>query len=292
MASYYSVLQYLPRETAEERVNFGVVAFDDKVVRCRFTADWQRIRSFGKEDVSFLKDIAQRFHRAIALQSSIAEQAKYFGPGLLDAPPPQITRETIVSLASRWLGSVNVTEPRASLSSVDQLLTESVETFLVRHKPGATRSGGQRSAVRTLQGLLNGALAERFDSGTAAELLRANFPLSGARQEHILDFVIANGVPYCGAQTVTFDGGVTKSLHYRLDAIAWTLSDLQPKVSNPPIAVLVIPPASEVDDGEASDLMEERKELYRELGADVVTEQDVATWVYSILPEGGSFLNS
>lgn len=284
MASYYSVFQYLPNETAEECVNFGVVAFDDQLVRCRFIADWQRLRTFGKADVGFLKDIAQRFQRVVAIQSSIAEQNKHLGPGLLDAPAPAITRDTIVQLASRWLGSVKVTEPRASVSSVDQLLADTVETFLVRHKPGASRPGGQRGATKELHGLLNVALTKRFNASEAAELLRSNYPLSGARQEHYLDFAIANGVPYGGAQTVTFEDGVSKTLHQRLDAIAWALSDLQPKVSNPPIAVLIFPPQCADGRGEANDLMQSRRDLFTELGADVIESTGVSDWVGRIFP--------
>lgn len=58
MVSRYSIIQYVPDAIANERINIGVLAFDDQVVRVKFLAKWNRVVHFAPSaDISFLKAI-------------------------------------------------------------------------------------------------------------------------------------------------------------------------------------------------------------------------------------------
>jgi Protein of unknown function (DUF3037) len=66
MPGYYSVVQYLPDPVTDERVNIGVITYGDGGIRCRFLRTWTRVRMFGGEDVSFLREFAAGVTQATA----------------------------------------------------------------------------------------------------------------------------------------------------------------------------------------------------------------------------------
>ena len=57
MVSRYSIIQYVPNPIADERINIGVVAFNEDAVRTHFLSNWERVRYFGMEDTEFLKKL-------------------------------------------------------------------------------------------------------------------------------------------------------------------------------------------------------------------------------------------
>ncbi|MBD2774779.1 DUF3037 domain-containing protein [Iningainema tapete] len=64
MVSRYSIIQYVPDPIADERINIGVVVFNEDAVKSRFLTNWERVRLFGMEDIDFLKDFADRVQKA------------------------------------------------------------------------------------------------------------------------------------------------------------------------------------------------------------------------------------
>ena len=59
MASRYSVIQYVPNPIADERINIGVLAFNEQVVKVHFLSRWDRVRDFGQvKDIDFLQNFA------------------------------------------------------------------------------------------------------------------------------------------------------------------------------------------------------------------------------------------
>src|SRR4051812_35427524 len=121
MATRYSVIQYVPDPVADERVNIGVVAFSDDDVRVRFLANWDRVRHFGLTDVRFLKDFARRLGGAVS--------AEPFLP-LSIGQRTTIDAKRIAEIAGEWVNGIQFTEPRASLSSVEELIAEVAQRFL------------------------------------------------------------------------------------------------------------------------------------------------------------------
>jgi hypothetical protein len=80
MASRYSVIHYVPNLIADERINIGVIAFNNNVVRIRFVKNSQRVRHFGMEEIDFLKDFAHRMENG-------AKEGLIFAPDKPDEVP-------------------------------------------------------------------------------------------------------------------------------------------------------------------------------------------------------------
>ncbi|MFZ5767632.1 MAG: DUF3037 domain-containing protein [Bacillota bacterium] len=101
MPSWYTVVQYLPRPVAEERVNLGIIAWGGGEVVCAFVDDFARARAFGGGDVSCVAEAVGELKRAV-------------GEGRLG--------EAVERMAREWGGIVQLTPPRASLLGPRELL--------------------------------------------------------------------------------------------------------------------------------------------------------------------------
>lgn len=127
--SRYSIVRYVPDPLREERVNVGValVAEDGSFARCRFLHNWSRVRGFGAEDISFLKEFAADLEREMARTADLFE-------------PRGFEADCLGAYAANWANSIQLSEPRASVADdLDALLTRLVHQFLVEPTPGAPR---------------------------------------------------------------------------------------------------------------------------------------------------------
>jgi hypothetical protein len=110
VASFYVVVQYVPRPIAEERINVGVLAFaaeGDPTIHRRFLADWRRVEAFGDGEIGFLRDFARDF------------DARGWTPDLIR----RASRE--------WAGCIQLTAPRASTLPAAELLDRIARDMLV-----------------------------------------------------------------------------------------------------------------------------------------------------------------
>lgn len=126
MPSKFSIIRYVPNPIAAEQINIGVVAFDANRIKARFLHSWDRVRAFGAEDPTFLRDFAETFSKEI----------KVAQPLLYEAGRPKL----IERIAARWTHSIQFSEPRASLLSVDDLLKDIASRVLwLRSMPEETK---------------------------------------------------------------------------------------------------------------------------------------------------------
>ena len=51
MATFYSVIQFVPDPVADERMNAGVVVFGNGRILVRFVENWGRLQRFSNQDV-------------------------------------------------------------------------------------------------------------------------------------------------------------------------------------------------------------------------------------------------
>ena len=71
MPAYLTVVQCVPDPVIDERINVGVIVYGEGRIRSRFISDWRRVRSFGVDDVEFLKEFAERLERAESGQETL-----------------------------------------------------------------------------------------------------------------------------------------------------------------------------------------------------------------------------
>lgn len=116
--SHYSIIQFVPNPIADERINIGVLAFDEKSVRVQFLQNWERVQNFGwPKKIDFLKDFVNRMEEMV-------KDGKFF-------KAEENRHERMTQIARGCINSVQFTEPRGSLMGVDKLLDDIASDFLI-----------------------------------------------------------------------------------------------------------------------------------------------------------------
>ncbi len=140
MATNYTVIQYVPDPVADERVNVGIVAWNETEIRLHFVSDFKRAQRLGKVSMlpaieqvkDYLLDIeSQPFDSSAAERIKIMVQESY---NLIQFRPISITRSApsaaVVELSSTFLKEQNRTVARTRRGSawVNNLFIRKAET--------------------------------------------------------------------------------------------------------------------------------------------------------------------
>ncbi len=265
MASRYSIVQYVPNPIADERINIGVIAFDDNDVRVQFLNNWSRVQAFGREDIHFLRDFAKRMNFA-------ASEGLLF-PG--DEPDGTPKHERLKKIAQGWINSIQFTEPRGSLENVESLLEDIAQTYLVSVVSAKIKRNRQ-DAARITTSIIRKTLMSYDDKPALKELLKNDFPVKGSHKEHTFDAVVANGQPYLVAHGISFEVYPPETLQ---DSISWMILDVKESDTKLPIGIVALPPKQEWQDYEKlNKVYQTTISTYRDLGAEVLQENEVQPW--------------
>ncbi|MDB9511888.1 DUF3037 domain-containing protein [Kamptonema animale CS-326] len=293
MASRYSIVQYVPNPIADERINIGVVAFDDHHVRVQFLNNWSRVQTFGREDIHFLRDFAKQMNKAA-------------GEGLLfpgDRPDDTPKHERLTKIARDWINSIQFTEPRGSLENVDSLLEDIAQTYLVNLVSEKEPRGSlenvdslledtaqtylvdlvsekikrnRQDAARITNSLIRKTILSYNDRPALKEMLKNDFLVRGSHKEHKFDVVMANGQPYFAAHGISFEVQSPESIK---DSISWMISDVKESNYKLPIGIVALPPKQESPDyKKLNEMYQKTTSTYRSLGAEVLQEDEVQPW--------------
>lgn len=231
MSSHYSVVQYVPDPVTGERINVGVVVFGDGGVRTRFLRDWRRVQQFGEEDVHFLRDFASR--------ASDWGRPDIPFPGL--GTTIRLDEAGIREIAGRWMNSLQLTEPRSSLLSLDELLVDVAARFLRDPKRAHRGFRDHRAAAWLARRQIRAAI-ERVAGPGRANLVRTNAPVLGELDEHHFDVTVQNGELLLAAQGLSFEGPTSRDLEKQLGETAWAITDVRARSRDVPLGVVVLPP--------------------------------------------------
>ena len=121
MTSYYSIIQYVPNPIANERINIGVLIFDEKEIKVKFLKNWKRVKNFCMGDIAFLRDFESQ------MQEAVSQGLLFPGDSLLDQP----RQERLQRVSENWMNSIQFTEPNFSLKPLDKLLEDSIKKYLI-----------------------------------------------------------------------------------------------------------------------------------------------------------------
>jgi hypothetical protein len=133
MTSRYSIIQYVPNPIADERINIGVIVFDEEIIKVHFLRSWERVKAFGKEDIRFLRDFAARMVKASK-------------DGLLfphyDSNNELSRVDRVRKVSREWANSIQLTEPRGSLENIESVFQDVISTYLVDEIPPQKNTHG------------------------------------------------------------------------------------------------------------------------------------------------------
>ena len=248
MSAYYSIVQYTPDPIIGEYINIGVVVFGQGRCLTRFLHNWSRVKQFGG-NVTALKAFA---HEA---QQKLDEQK---------------VREA----AQRWANSIQFTPPAASLLAPDALLSDAAERFLIDPTTASRSRRTRRDAIALAGRCLATALRERVGSRTAAKaLLKRHYHIQGLLDEHEFDLSVANGHPFFAVQGLSFEAPdendrLIKDVH----ATAFSVEDVKKRNPDFPVGIVALMST------DVSPLYERSAHTLRQVGAEVVTEDQVDQW--------------
>jgi hypothetical protein len=251
MAAYFTVVQYVPDPIADERINVGVIVFENGKVRSRFVKNWVRARNFGHEDIQFL--------RTFAAEANTLDEKK------------------IREIAHSWNHSIRLTQPIGSLLDAGALLADTAKRYL-RIEALATKVYHGRSFVigqteRTVKRALQDTIGRE-----AAQLVRRHITIQGRSGDREFDIGADNGRPYFAARALSFQVPDTKMLHREVESTAWAVADVHKAEPRLPLAVVVLPPNSRHN----REVFDEAIRDFQIARAKVVRQPELEEWATSM----------
>ena len=246
MTAYYSIVQYVPDPIADERVNVGVLAYGDGRVRARFLSNWSRVAQFGKpDDLSALNEAASVLAAA--------------------------SENDIRASVSSWADVLQLSEPRGSLLSPDELIQTMAERFL-RSKPTPVRAGRSHfQAANEAKRRIKETLYLQLGKGSS-KLVKSNVSMQGANARHHLDIGVGNGKLAGGIFALSFE--VERALEREIRATAFSLEDVRQANPDLPLAVSALPPREET-----KDLFFFARDLFPKFNVPLFVENEIDGWV-------------
>lgn len=262
MTAQYTVVQYVPDPIADERINVGVISWDDVGIHCRFIADWRRVQAFGTGSLNFVRRFAGKLEMLTSAQLRLALE---HGDGF-DA-------ERLEKIVGTWENNIQFTPPRGSLKDARSLLADVVPIFLRERallpRPAPRRD--RRVAAILAAKVIFDAMEKRI-ADQAERVVRKNEKLAGMIEEHKFDVVLANGKPLAAVHALSFETSEHERLERAVDAAAWLVEDVKKKHRELPVAVFALPPV------DPSPPYERAKKLFPQLKGELVPEAKMAQW--------------
>jgi hypothetical protein len=263
MTAHYTIVQYVPDPTADERMNIGVIVWDDARVYSNFVNDFSRARAFSRKNVKFLKEFADYVGN---LTQETSRDYREFSPSRIE------------TLTQTWTDSIQFTQPRGSTKSASQLIAELPLKFLRMQEDvqaATTPSHNRAFAVRVAYTcVLDAAKARAPDK--AKHIVRKHLPLRGKFNEHSFDIGLVNGSPFAAVNALSFGIVSRLTLQKEIDATAWIFDDVRKRTEDLPLAVYIA--RAEGDDA----LFELTAKTFRGLKSQVISqERKMMTWAES-----------
>lgn len=257
MTSQFSVLQYVPDPLADERINVGVIAYDDSEQAFRVLKDWHRVERFAGHPAAHLRA------SVLDLLDELAEVEPTDLPGRLG------------EWRSGWHGSLTLTPPRVSLDPPERVLDD-IAASVLKESPTRTRTQTKSQVVASVRRELEGAL-NQVTEGLGTKLVGTRVDLAGRRIHHEVDLAVRNGHVMLAAQAISFARPESRSVERDVGALAWLLEDVASTSTAPPIDVVVAPPR----DPERRDYQTAMR-LFGELANEVVQTQSIERWAQTV----------
>ena len=254
MASYFSVIQYISNPVADERVNIGLIVFDDDGgCMVRPLESWTRAERFTGQ-------------RGRNLRRHVEAVADY----IETASSPS---SAIESAVAEWTHSVQLTPSRASLRSLEEVLASGVDQILVEERATISRRTARPELGRAALGSMTRAL-DRVQLGEiSTTALEGRKKIDGAVEAHDVDLSMRNGKLLVAVRVLAFPARPSTYTNLEVSDAAWTVQDLRASESRPQVTVLVGPPS----DLDRPDYQRAQRVL-GELDTDIVEPDRLESW--------------
>ncbi len=253
MPCHYVVIQYICDPIADERVNLGVLAYDEHGEwQLRMLDDWKRAERFTGITRGGLRRHGDDITEALTAASA----------------PAQLIEKWL----TQWEHSLQLSHPRGSLRSVEETVRTITEQVLVE-QAAKRQSSGRPALVRKARSSIEASLSRAQLSGLTEQVLSGKQPVAGHAEPHEVDLALRNGHLLMAARALAFSARRSTYMEYEVSDTAWTVRDLQELDDGPEFAVLLSPP----QDKDRPDY-QRALSLFGELNAEVVFPPGLERW--------------
>lgn len=261
MASQYTVVQYVPNPLSDERINIGIVAWDDAGVSVEFISSWYRIRAFGNEDIGYVKDFVTKTSEAMKIQSQpdLFRSADRFDVALLE------------KMIGGWRHSIQFTTPRGSIKDRATVLRDVAPVYLSHRRLSRYMPRSRRTATKiAVQEVEKAVFARNPDF--VDTLVKTNFEIPGACDVHNFPVALANGHPAAVIETLSFEIQEKRALELEIDSVCWACTDVRKQYRRLALAVFALEPKGK------SELFDRAGRVLRKLDIPLVNENSIGRW--------------
>ncbi len=269
MATYYTVIQYVPDPIADERINTGVIVFGEGRIKSRFVDKWDRISRFGDRDITELRAFAKQIEEA-------SRHALTYGDSL--------DERAIREMATHWTGSIQLTKPRGSLLTHDELMEDVGRRYLPSNPPPVAR-GHNRIYARNLAVEAVRKELVRHGGPKAYYQCQIDHEIKGRLQKHIIDLTVGIRVLRTAAYALSFESEADVRLEKDVQAMGFKFNDIRETHPDLKLAAIVLP-----GDG-TSGALELLTRVMDSVDGSVVTRERIPQWAEDVAADatGGAF---
>ena len=257
MASYYSVLRYVPDPIAGESVNVGVLVIRGKEAHVLLLGDWSRVQKFSAASSKEIQRLAKEIQ---------ADPVSCLGIH------PECAPEQLNESLADWTNCLQFSTVRAATEDPATLDATLERLFLVE-PIGRQVTPAQRRAqlISTAMAEVRTAFQRRFDRMPRKFVHKAR-RVDGFRTWHPVDVALANGELYAGAFALPFAIRQPERQLHDTDATAFAVEDILE--AKPETRLTVILDAAERD----SQSYDRAIELFSNLHVETVTASEISQW--------------
>lgn len=271
MPSKYRIIQFVPDPLANERVNIGVITYDDHTVYVDVTKHWQRISAFAGRSTHFVRMVVEELLEAAGDQLPLPS----------DNWSRPLNKRAVDEILSKWSHSLQVTEPRGSLKNVADLRSEVSSRFVSRI--ATLPQYGRRAAALRLFGKVSKMIASWKGPDHLKEVQR-KVTLKGAVDVHRFDVAYGKDSPRLIMHALPYSYRIGSLLGVSVDATKWAIDDIRKANASVPIGIVFYPTRrTTITEGTAIDFAH-TIQVCKNLGAETMMEDQVSDWLPSRLP--------
>lgn len=254
MASFFSVIRFVPSSITNEAINIGVLFASEDRIAVRTLDDWHRVKAF---DTQRWKDVRR-------LVDDLATDPSAF-LGISPGTPAEGLRDQL----SKWTRVLQFSDVRASVAPMAELL-ETMPAILLGEGADVLSPGSRRNVVvRALYQAVVSAYELRFDRRPRG-VIQKQATIAGKKTNHKIDVGIANGNFYAGAFALSFATAQTERQWKDTDAVAFAVDDMM--APRDKIAVVLDAPA------EVSEPYQRAQDLFTRLNVPVLGFGEISAW--------------
>lgn len=257
MATFYSVIRFVPDPIRDEALNVGIVVARGETILVHLVDDWSRLKYFAgahwRSMRQTLREFAGNPHDFLGL-AAVAE------------------RKAFESRLAGWTHSLQFSDVRVSTDMPQDLLEKLSDVFLWQEARAEDASSRRRRAlVDSVDGALRSAFTLRFERQPRG-MVKRHARVPGKKAAHKVDVGLVNGTAYAAAFALTFATDQTERQWRDTDAVAFAIDDIYATGSKIPIAAVMDPPPS------ATEPYERARRLLSSFPIEIVEAADVSPW--------------